>query len=324
MEQKRPLFPIYDIIEHWQAFAYSEPLVRPIHHALYYALVQMCKRRGGTQRFNLPYTDGMQASNIGSRNTYLTALRELETWGFVEYTPGANGLKAPIVHVKFCASAEHLVDIYRYASCASADTSAEHIIKEVKRLKDEGEEKGVVIENLQKEILQLKAQLAAQPSKSPDPAKQVAVALTDPADEQHWSEGPLTKPRAFQAICERLGFLDIDFEYYRRQALIAAEDNNISRTIAQWNSWVRNFFEYRLKAGPLLKPTSGQTLPSQPTPKDQLPKPGQEKPGQIIYIDGVPGDQNMDRMKAASYLSHFPAAVVVSLAYPQKPYQNKP
>ncbi|RPD50032.1 DUF1376 domain-containing protein [Hymenobacter sediminis] len=163
-----------------------------------------------------------------------------------------------------------------------------------------------------------------QPPKSLTPEQQAVRALTDPDDEQHWSVGPLTKPHVFKVICERHGYLDIDFEYYRRAALVAAEDDDTSRTIKQWNTWVRRFLENQGKGGPLLKPTAGHTLPSKPTPKDLLPKPGQETPGQRIYIDGVPGDQNMDRMKAASYLKHFPKAVVVSLAYPQNPYQNQP
>lgn len=262
--KERPLFPIYDILEHWQAFAYSEPDVRPIHHALYYALVQMVKKRGGTQRFNLPYTDGMQASSIGSRNTYLTTLRDLEKWGFAEYTPGANGLKAPIVHVKFCASAEHLIDIWRASTYTSADTSAEHIIKEVKRLKEEDERRASALAERDKEIEWLRAELLKAQTPPPPqtvpvaPEKAAAIATTDIADEQHWSVGPLTKPTAWKAICERQGFSGIDFEHYRRQALVAAEDKNDSRTIAQWNSWVRNFLNNQLKNGPLLKPTDGE------------------------------------------------------------------
>ncbi|SDY98979.1 Uncharacterized conserved protein YdaU, DUF1376 family, partial [Hymenobacter psychrophilus] len=149
-----------------------------------------------------------------------------------------------------------------------------------------------------------------------------AVALTDPADEQHWSEGPLTKPGAFQVICERQGYEGIDFGHYRKQALAAAEDANISRTIAQWNGWIRNYLNNQSKNGPLLKAQpGGATLPSHPTPKHLLPKPGKETPGQVIYIDGV-HDQSHDRMKAASYLNHWPSATIVSLAHPENPYSN--
>jgi uncharacterized protein YdaU (DUF1376 family) len=161
------------------------------------------------------------------------------------------------------------------------------------------------------------SETAAQ-TKSPDPAKQVAQATTDPADEQHWSESPLTKPKPFRVICERLDFAGIAYEHYRKQALVAAQDGDIRRTIQQWTSWIRNFLNRQQAAGPLL--TAAHELPTAPTPKSQLPPPGQEQPGQIIYIDGVPGDQNLDRMKAHGMLKHFPSAVVVSLAYPLTPY----
>lgn len=154
-----------------------------------------------------------------------------------------------------------------------------------------------------------------------NPAKQMAAAHTNPDDEQHWSAGPLTKPRAFAVICERLGFLEIDFEHYRKQGLVSAEDADISRTINQWSSWIRNYLNNQLKNGPLLKmQVGGGTLPSQPTPNDQYPQPGHERPGQVFYIGGASGDQNMDKMAAAARLKFFPAATIISLAYPQAPY----
>ena len=154
-----------------------------------------------------------------------------------------------------------------------------------------------------------------------NPAKQMAAAVTDPEDEQRWSVGPLNKPRPFTVICERLGFLEIDFEHYRKQALVAAEDADISRTINQWSSWIRNYLNNQLKNGPLLKmQAGGGTLPSQPTPDRDYPQPGHERPGQVFYIGGASGDQNLDKMAAAARLKYFPAATIVSLAYPQTPY----
>lgn len=308
--KERPLFPIYDILEHWQAFAYTTPEVRPHHHSLYSALVQMCKRAGGAQRFNLAYLDGMKASSIGSRNTYTAALRELEAWGFVTYTPGANGLKAPIVAVHFCASAEHQLSIWRASTYASADTSAEHIIKEVKRLKEDNDEKEAVVKNLEQEVADLKAELLALRAKPapPNPVRELALATSDPEDEQHWSVGPLTKPAAFQAICERQGYEGIDYEFYRKQALAAAEDAGISRTIAQWNGWVRKYLNNQSQSGPLRKLAAG--MPTVPTPKNELPPPGKERKGQVIAIQGVPHDESLNRMKVAAMQKHYPTAII--------------
>ena len=161
---------------------------------------------------------------------------------------------------------------------------------------------------------------AAKPTKE-EAGKQYSKLNTDPSDEQHWTAGPLTRTDSFKAICDRLGFLEIDCEHYRKQAMVSAEDADTSRTISQWVSWVRNFFNNQLKNGPLLKmQVGGGTLPSQPTARQDFPPPGQEQPGQVFYIAGRPGDYNMDKMAAAACLQHFPGASVVSLAFPQNPY----
>lgn len=76
------------------------------------------------------------------------------------------------------------------------------------------------------------------------------MASTDPDEEQHWSDGPLTKPGPFRVICERhpLG-KGLAYEHYRKLALAAAEVKNISRTIAQWQSWIFKFLDHQKPAG---------------------------------------------------------------------------
>jgi hypothetical protein len=313
---KRPLFPIYDILEHWQAHAFTTPEVRPVHHALYHALVYMCKRRGGAHRFNLPTQEGMQACGIAARNTYTAALRDLEGWGFVVYTPGANGIIAPIVDVKFCASTEQALSSYRSSLYAAGDASTEHIIKEVKRLKEEDEKRASSLAEKEKEIQALKAQLQllqaqtppAPQAVPPTPEKVAALATTDPIDEQRWDEGPLTKPEPFRIICDRLGYEGIAYEKYRKQALVSAQDGNISRTILQWTSWIRNYLRNQERNGPLLKQSAD--LPTEPTPTNQLPQPGQEKKGQVIAIQGVSHDESLNRMKVAAYQKNYPTAII--------------
>lgn len=101
--------------------------------------------------------------------------------------------------------------------------------------------------------------VAGRPAVGGDPrVRELALASSDPSEEQAWHEGPLTKPAAFRAICERLPHgQGIDCEHYRKLALIAAEDGQVSRTIAQWVSWIGKFLTNQLKSGPLLKPTDG-------------------------------------------------------------------
>lgn len=276
--KERPLFPIYDIMEHWAAFAFTTPEVRPVHHALYHALVYMCKRRGGAHRFNLPTQEGMSACGIAARNTYTAALRDLESWGFVIYTPGANGIIAPIVDVKFCASTEQALSSYRSSHYAAGDATTEHIIKEVKRLKEEDVEKSVVVEGLknqlserEKEIEDLKADLDALreevavaaglptahdlPTPAPMAAdKAAAIALTDPGDEQPWQQSPVTRADSFRIICDRVPlYIGIAYEHYRHLALATLEGTDTRRTVKQWQSWIHKFLTNQTpKGGKLL------------------------------------------------------------------------
>lgn len=255
-------FPIYQLMENWAAHAYGTPEVRAHHHALYYALLNLVKTKGGLTRFSLAYGHGMECSGIGSKATYLAALRELQGWGFLTYTPGENRFILPIIEVTIQPSTGPLLALYRTSIATSTDTSTGRN-KEVVRLKVEYDEKAAAVKKLEEENEKLKAELlkAQTPATTQTavlPAKAAALATTDGADEQHWSVGPLTKSHAWKAICERQGFAGIDFEHYRKQALVAAEDGNVSRTIAQWNSWVRNFLNNQLKNGPLLKPTDGE------------------------------------------------------------------
>ena len=108
------------------------------------------------------------------------------------------------------------------------------------------------------------------------PERQAALANTDPDEEQHWSAGPLTKPGPFRVICERhpLG-KGIAFEHYRLLALAAAEVKNISRTIAQWQSWIFKFLDHQKPVGgSLLTPaalaTEAQTGARAPQSPDAI------------------------------------------------------
>lgn len=145
---------------------------------------------------------------------------------------------------------------------------------------------------------------------SANPARETALAVGDGDGELRWDESPLTKPHGFQAICEGNGYPGIDYEHYRKQALDAAKNESPQRprTSPQWRSWVRKYLNYESKGGPLLQPQV--LMPTVPTPKHELPQPGQERQGQVIAIQGVPGDQNMNRMLVATYQKQFPTATI--------------
>ena len=307
---KRPLFPIYDIMEHWAAFAHGTPEVKCQHHALYLALVNLCKVKGGSNRFALSYQHGMEISGIGSRNTYTAALKELEAWGFLTYTPGANGLKPPILAVHFCASAEHLLSIYRASASTPADTSAGHN-KEVIRLRLEVEEKAATILELEEEVAALKAELSGKPAQPlpTKPAQAMAVAATDPEDEKPWTKSQLIDARLFQIICDDNGYSGIDYGHYRTlfTDIARSESPQKNRTAPQWRSFVRNCLTNQSKYGPLQKAALVDL--SQPTPKDQLPPVGTDCTGRHIVLPNT-GDANMNRMFAANYQRDFPGAII--------------
>jgi hypothetical protein len=291
----RPIFPIYDIMEHWAAFAFTTPEVRPVHHALYHALVYMCKRRGGAHRFNLPTQEGMQACGIAARNTYAAAMRDLEEWGFVVYTPGANALKPSIVDVKFCATAEQALSSYRSSLYTAGDASTEQLFIEVKRLKVEGEEKASALAEALADVELLKAELATLTENQGDhrptivaapapiaPDKAAARAMTDPGDEIPWRDSPLSRAESFKIICERHTFgKGIAHEHYRQLALAAVEDTDTSRTIKQWQSWIFKFLEnQKPKTGSLLTPAAlatemqtGVRAPQHHNAPDHKPRP---------------------------------------------------
>lgn len=123
MEQSKPIFPVYQMMDKWAAFAYGTPEAKSHHHALYFAFVTICKNKGGIARFTMPYQTGMELCGIGSKSTYLTALKEMEGWGFLTYTPGANRFTVPIIEVHFCPSIGNLLSLYRESIGTSIDTS---------------------------------------------------------------------------------------------------------------------------------------------------------------------------------------------------------
>lgn len=70
------------------------------HIALYNFLVNQNNRSNWVEWFKVPYDLGMAGSCIGSRNTYYKCLKDLQAWELIEYKPGINNYKAPII--KLC------------------------------------------------------------------------------------------------------------------------------------------------------------------------------------------------------------------------------
>jgi uncharacterized protein YdaU (DUF1376 family) len=148
---------------------------------------------------------------------------------------------------------------------------------------------------------------AGRPSPSADLQARLD-ALTDTSGELLWSESLLTKPAYFATVLEKLKLpADLDSEHYRLDALLKAEAKQVSRTISGWESWVANYFTNQKARGPLL--TIDATLPTKPTPKNELPPPGKERKGQVLAFAGE-NDDYVNRTRQGNYQRHWPGAII--------------
>ena len=64
--------------------------ITPHHISLYMALFQLWNMNRFRRQFEINRQDLMYISRIGSRNTYSRCMKQLEDWGYIEYSPGAN------------------------------------------------------------------------------------------------------------------------------------------------------------------------------------------------------------------------------------------
>lgn len=75
----------YTLSRQWFAFAFeNQKLVKPVHCALYFWLIELANRMGWPAEFGNPGSQCMAACGIGSYNTYKKAFDDLNEWGFVK------------------------------------------------------------------------------------------------------------------------------------------------------------------------------------------------------------------------------------------------
>ncbi|MCC6180615.1 MAG: transcriptional regulator [Bacteroidia bacterium] len=78
---------------------YSDNRLSPFHVSLYYSLFQYWNISKFRNPISISRDDQMQASKIGSVNTYLRCLKELDTWGYIKYVPSHNPMKGSLVYM---------------------------------------------------------------------------------------------------------------------------------------------------------------------------------------------------------------------------------
>lgn len=118
-------FPIFSMINDFESKSFHIPELKAQHRSLYYFLLGVLLHRKGAKRFEIAYDYGMAGSKIGNHKTYTTTLKELESHGFLMYTPGKNRFTTPVIDMQFCKPTDNLLTTY----CKSIGVSTANNIK---------------------------------------------------------------------------------------------------------------------------------------------------------------------------------------------------
>lgn len=74
----------YQLTRRWFNFAFEKTEAKVQHTAIYCWLVELNNRLGWKDEFTINTQFTMEGLSIGNKNTYLTALADLENWGFIK------------------------------------------------------------------------------------------------------------------------------------------------------------------------------------------------------------------------------------------------
>lgn len=74
----------YELTRNWFNFAFDKKEAKSHHTALYCWTVELNNRLGWKKEFGIPTQDTMEGLSIGNKQTYLSALKDLQSWGFIK------------------------------------------------------------------------------------------------------------------------------------------------------------------------------------------------------------------------------------------------
>lgn len=74
----------YQLTRRWFNFAFEKTEAKAQHTAIYCWLVELNNRLGWKDEFTINTQFTMEGLSIGNKNTYLAALADLESWGFIK------------------------------------------------------------------------------------------------------------------------------------------------------------------------------------------------------------------------------------------------
>mgnify|MGYP007069482694 CR=1 FL=1 len=74
----------YKLTRRWFNFSFEHTEAKVQHTAVYLWIVELNNRLGWKKEFGLPTSDTIEGLSIGNKKTYLSVLKDLESWGFIE------------------------------------------------------------------------------------------------------------------------------------------------------------------------------------------------------------------------------------------------
>jgi hypothetical protein len=90
----------YSLTRRWFDFAFEHKEAKVQHTALYLWIVELNNRLGWKSEIGVPTQATMDGLSIGNKQTYYSALRDLEQWGFIRIVEAArNQFSSTIVSV---------------------------------------------------------------------------------------------------------------------------------------------------------------------------------------------------------------------------------
>jgi hypothetical protein len=100
--------------------------ITPYHISLYHSLFMSWNHFSFSNPLSISRQEQMKHSKIGSVNTYLKCLKELDTWGYIKYVPSRNPQKGSEVYLFiFDTSTDTCIDFNSIKSDTSTDTTSE-------------------------------------------------------------------------------------------------------------------------------------------------------------------------------------------------------
>lgn len=93
----------YDLSRTWFNFAFEKEEAKAIHTAIFMWIVELNNRLGWKQEFGLPTQDTMEGLSIGNKTTYLSAIKDLTEWKFIEIVKESKNQYQSMI-IKICHS----------------------------------------------------------------------------------------------------------------------------------------------------------------------------------------------------------------------------